>query len=115
MCGGGGGGGGEGGGGGATATTSQCHVLVLLSSLPLILFVTRFPLASSPSLLPFQLEHTQLARKAAVAYQQHSRQDHKAAMHRKTLIEARKEYIENQSKAKVTAPCLLGPLGYVAL
>ena len=52
------------------------------------------------------MENAQNAKKVAVDYVQHARQDHKATLQRKQLIEARKEFIENQSKAKVSLDCL---------
>jgi len=49
-----------------------------------------------------QVEQTANMNRAVQEYQHHARQDHRAALQRKQLIEARKEFIENQSKAKVS-------------
>ena len=58
--------------------------------------LTRPPLLTRP-----QVEQTANMNRAVQEYQHHARQDHRAALQRKQLIEARKEFIENQSKAKV--------------
>ena len=48
-----------------------------------------------------QVEQTANLNRVVQDYHQHSRQDHRAALQRKLLIEARKEFIESQSKNKV--------------
>lgn len=41
-------------------------------------------------------------RELAQAYLENSRTDHRSVLNRKQMIEARKEYIESQSKAKAS-------------
>ena len=41
-------------------------------------------------------------RELAQSYLDHSRSDHRIVLNRKQLIEARKEYIESESKAKAS-------------
>ncbi len=48
------------------------------------------------------MEHGQLAGRAAKEFQLYANRDHRAALQRKQLIEARKEFIENASKAIVS-------------
>ena len=48
-----------------------------------------------------QVEQSQLAGRVAHDYQQHANRDHRAALQRKLLIEARKKFIESRSKDKV--------------
>ena len=48
------------------------------------------------------MEQAKTYRKVLLEYHQHARQDHKSVLSRKQLIEARKEFIESKSKAKVS-------------
>lgn len=43
-------------------------------------------------------------RELSQSYLDHSRADHRNTLARKQMIEARKEYIESQSRAKVRRP-----------
>ena len=49
-----------------------------------------------------KLEHATTTKQLAQAYLHHSRTDHRTTLSRKQMIEARKEFIESQSKAKAS-------------
>jgi len=51
-------------------------------------------------------QQLEITRKTSLEYTGHFRGDHRSMTNRKTLIEARKEFIESTNKAKVIA-CLL--------
>ena len=58
------------------------------------------------SVKELQTEREANSRKSLLDYQQHMRGDHRQALSRKQLIEARKEFIENLAKAKVWFVCV---------
>ena len=47
-------------------------------------------------------EQQAMAKKTCLDYQNHQRGDHRQVLQRKQLIEARKEFIENTQKKKVS-------------
>ena len=54
-------------------------------------------------------------RELTQSYLDHARADHRNALARKQLIEARKEYIESQSRAKVQVDSWFVCNGHVAV
>ena len=54
-----------------------------------------------PLFPPSQREQAETMRELSQSYLDHARVEHRNVLARKQLIEARKEYIESQSRAKV--------------
>ena len=64
--------------------------------------MVKLSLVTALTFIILQLEHAETRRELAQAYLEHSRADHRSVLNRKQIIEARKEFIESESRAKAS-------------